>query len=265
MTLLALLASLSSVVADHAALLRFIADRGGGASVRVGADSNGVRGLVTERACATGDVLLEVPLSLCISDGAGDDGSEPLAGCAPRWMWSLPWNVQLALTAHGRKRDASDVFLASWPAKPPPLPIACGPEELALSSDPSLPTKADEAFFWLDEQYWIAREAAEAAGVFKMAAEQGEEEEEDGDGIGTSAFPSAAAFRKYMYFVWSRCLRLSTGPHGVRRLLVPYLDLANHDAVPSAMYAASTRAHTYTAPAPPSSIVHSTALNNATL
>ena len=40
-----------------------------------------------------------------------------------------------------------------------------------------------------------------------------------------------------MEFVWSRCLRLSTTSHGVRRLLVPLLDLANHEPVPSAMYA----------------------------
>ena len=103
MAFLAILASVASVVADHAALLRLITDKGGGASVKVGDDSNGVRGLVTERACATGDVLLEVPLSLCISDGAEDNGD--LAGAAPKWTWSLPWNVQLALAAHERKHD----------------------------------------------------------------------------------------------------------------------------------------------------------------
>ena len=44
-------------------------------------------------------------------------------------------------------------------------------------------------------------------------------------------------FNEAMAQVWSRCLRLSAGAHGVRRLLVPFLDLANHEPLPSALYA----------------------------
>ena len=255
-------------------LLRLIKEHGGGAAVAVGVSESGLRGLVTQRACAPGDVLLEVPLSLCIADGA-EDGGAPLRRAAPRWSWNLPWNVQLALSVLEQRQQSrteggsADPFLDSWPAEPPPLPTACGPEELSLSSDPSLSTKADEAFFWIDEQYWIAKERAEAAStVAQGATDAGGEtdagwaissatssddtdaadssegsEEEDAKGSWTAPvvsgedFVSARAFRQAMELVWSRCLRLSAGAHGVRRLLVPLLDLANHDAFPSAMYA----------------------------
>lgn len=203
---------------DHAALFRWVTEHGGGSHVAIGVSEGGLRGLVAQRSCNPGDLLLEVPLSLCIAD-SGEDGSTPLAGAAPKWTRELPWNVQLALSVIEQKAcGEANPFLDSWPTVPPPLPTASDPAELALASDPSLSTKADEAFFWLDEQYWLAREAAEAADLL--------------DG-----FPDARAFREAMEFVWSRCLRLSSGPHGVRRLLVPLLDLANHETVPSAMYA----------------------------
>ena len=203
---------------NYAPLFRYVVENGGGSHVAVGVSESGLRGLVTQRSCAPGDLLLEVPLSLCIADGADDD-SAPLAGTAPKWSWSLPWNVQLALTVlEQQAAGGHNPFLDSWPQKPPPLPTSCDSSEHALASDPSLSTKADEAFFWLDEQYWLAKDAAEASELLRT-------------------FPDAEAFRSAMEFVWSRCLRLSSGPHGVRRLLVPLLDLANHEPVPSAMYA----------------------------
>ena len=55
-------------------LLSWLKSGGGGASVRVsdGADDS-VRGLVVSGRAQPGDVLLEVPLALCLSDhGAGD-------------------------------------------------------------------------------------------------------------------------------------------------------------------------------------------------
>jgi hypothetical protein len=205
-------------------LQSWVTANGGGSMVQLGFSPAGVRGLVVERACAVGDVLLEVPLSLVISDG-GEDGGVPLAGAAPAWTWELPWNIQLAVSVLERQatRGASaDPFLDSWPATPPPLPTACDAAELALASDPSLATKADEAFFWLSEQYCLAREAA--------AAERGVEPAEVN-------FATPLEFRGAMEMVWSRCLRVSTAEHGVRRVLVPLLDFANHDATPSAMYA----------------------------
>lgn len=216
----ALGAALVGASSDHAALFRWVTEHGGGSHVAIGVSESGLRGLVAQRACAPGDLLLEVPLSLCIADGT-DEENTPLAGESPRWTWSLAWNVQLALSVIEQKASGeANPFLDSWPKVPPPLPTACDPAELSLASDPSLSSKADEAFFWLDEQYWIARDAAEAADEKLL-----------------DTFPEARAFREAMEFVWSRCLRLSSGPHGVRRLLVPLLDLANHEPVPSAMYA----------------------------
>ena len=84
-------------------------------------------------------------------------------------------------------------------------------------------SRAEEAYFWLDEQYWMMRDAAEGA----KGAER------------PASIPSKEQFRDALEFVWSRCLRLNAGSHGVRRLLVPFLDLANHESIPSAMYAYS--------------------------
>ena len=196
------------VVEVNTALVTWVCNPGGGSLVRA-VDDHGLRGLVANVDARVGDVLLEVPLALTISDVDGSDETTPrLPGAAPRWTF-----------------HPEDPFIASWPVTPPALPIRCDAEELALASDPSVAQKAGEAFFWLDEQYWLAREAAEAA------------EAADEDDKLMATFPSANEFRDALELVWSRCLRLTTREHGVRRLLVPLLDIANHENVPSAMYA----------------------------
>jgi len=210
----------------NTALVTWVCNHGGGSLVRA-VDDHGLRGLVANVDARVGDVLLEVPLALTISDVDGSDETTPrLPGAAPCWTSQLPWNVQLALAVLERRRvDPEDPFIASWPVTPPALPIRCDADELALASDPSVAQKAGEAFFWLDEQYWLAREAAEAA------------EAADEDDKLMATFPSANEFRDALELVWSRCLRLTTREHGVRRLLVPLLDIANHESIPSAMYA----------------------------
>ena len=90
----------------------------------------------------------------------------------------------------------------------------CEASELALASDRTVEQKADEAYFWADEQYWAAASAADAA---------------------DAAVPTREEFMWALEHVWSRCLRLTAGTHGVRRLLVPAIDLANHDFAPSAV------------------------------
>ena len=210
-------------------LISWILQNNGGMNAKAGVSADGLRGLVVERAANVGDVLLEVPLSLCISDG--DAELTPLPEAAPSWAWELPWNVQLAVAVLERrsKHPKPDPFLDSWPDLPPPLPTTSDATELALASDPSLAQKADEAFFWLDEQYWKAREAAAA--------------HRNLDPADAACFVTEGAFRDAMELVWSRCLRITAdAEHGVRRVLVPLLDLANHEACPSAMYAYSNGA-----------------------
>ena len=227
-----------STVDFYSRLSKWIESNGGNSNVLLDTcEETGLRGLVVaDRSCNVGDVLLEVPLSLVIADG--EAGKTPLENSSPSWSWELPWNVQLALAALQRQTtprtldggdddndDGEDPFLASWPSEPPPLPASLEAAELALASDHELATKADEAFFWVSEQYWAARDAAAAHDAFP------------------GGFPTEEAFRASMELVFSRCLRLSTGEEtGVRRCLVPLLDLANHDAVPSAMYAYASNA-----------------------
>ena len=238
--MLSLILSVSlSLVSREDVLLQRVRQHGGGSSLRAGV-VNGVRGLVLTRDACAGDVLLEVPLTLTICD-TGESTDMPLPGSAPQWTSGLPWNVQLALTALERRSAGDDdAFLSSWPSEPPALPQRCDAEELALASDRSLELKAEEAFFWLDTVYWEAREAHD--NVAPLAAADGAPVASNGATLFTGGFPSAEAFNGAMEFVWSRCLRLSAGVHGVRRLLVPYLDLANHEAVPSCLYAFSSGA-----------------------
>ena len=131
-------------VTAQSPLLTWLLQHGGGASVKPGV-ANGLRGLVVERKCAVGDVILEVPLSLAISDG-GDD-SIPLEGAAPEWAHSLPWNVQLAMTILGNGGGAASAPAAAGQRAPgewhphitglPPAPAPQSPETHQADGPPA--------------------------------------------------------------------------------------------------------------------------------
>ena len=104
-----------ALVTPEDACLRWLRERGGGSAVCTGV-RNGVRGLILNRDAHVGDVLLEVPLSACVSDIGGDDDT-PLAGAAPKWTAALPWNVQLALAVIARTANGDDPFLDTWPSE----------------------------------------------------------------------------------------------------------------------------------------------------
>ena len=203
-------------------VLGWVVARGGRSGVRVATDANGVRGLAASSDAEVGDVLLEVPLSLALADSC-PQGCVNLDGEPPAWSAPLAWNAQLALAVLAHRADADSPWrelVASWPDSPPPLPKDLEADELAEAQDVSIETEADTAYFWLEDQYILAREAAEAEAPSAL-----------------SSFPPPIDFRWAMQMVWSRCLRVTAGRHGTRRLLLPALDLANHDPVPSALYA----------------------------
>eukprot|EP00908_Phaeocystis_cordata_P024659 Transcript_7119.p1 GENE.Transcript_7119~~Transcript_7119.p1 ORF type:complete len:480 (-),score=178.92 Transcript_7119:85-1443(-) len=206
-------------VASTEEVFAWLTDRGGLHRLDVGADPNGVRGLVTTEDADIGTVLLQVPLSATLADRG--DGEHTLPGEPPEWCGSLPWNVQLAVCVLQHRADAASpwgAFLRSWPAEPPMLPKNLEPSELAEAQDPRFEADADGDYFWAEEQYFALCEAAEAAG-------------RDGPPC------TSAELRWALEMVWSRCLRLGCGGgYGVRRLLVPVLDLANHQAQPSALF-----------------------------
>ena len=208
-------------------VLGWVVARGGRSGVRVATDANGVRGLAASCDAEVGDVLLEVPLSLALADSC-PHGCVNLGGEPPVWSAPLAWNAQLALAVLAHRADADSPWrelVASWPDSPPPLPKDLEADELAEAQDVSVETEADTAYFWLEDQYILAREAAEAADA-------------DADAPSAlSSFPPPTDFRWAMQMVWSRCLRVTAGRHGTRRLLLPALDLANHDPAPSALYA----------------------------
>ena len=146
--------------------------------------------------------------------------------------------MQLALLVlHERGRAIGEVergrapwapFLHSWPSEAPALPESLDDATLEREAhDPAVVAGAQARRAWLHEQYAAAKEAMQ-----KASAASG-----DGalEGVSFEEFCSAVRL------VGSRCLRLSMGwEHGVRRLLVPVLDLANHDGqAPSAMYSSA--------------------------
>ena len=117
-----LLPILAAAVSEDA-LFRWVCERGGGTSVRAALAAGGVRGLVATRDAAVGDVLLEVPLAMCLCDRSVDEESAaPLPFDPPAWRRSLPWNVQLALSVHdmrGADDEMGELFIGSWPEPPP--------------------------------------------------------------------------------------------------------------------------------------------------
>ena len=79
----------TTTVASSSEVFSWLADRGGLLRVAVGADPNGVRGLVATEAAAVGAVLLQVPLNATLTDHDDDDGAS-LPGEPPAWCASLP-------------------------------------------------------------------------------------------------------------------------------------------------------------------------------
>ena len=205
-----------------ASVLPDISSYGGGASVDVG-ETNGLRGLVATRAAQVGDVLLEVPLSLC----ACDFGAEtPIAVEPPTYARDLPWNVQLACSLMSRQKGL-ELLIDSLPAQPPTLPMfACSEPELSLAGDEAFARLVSIDRKWCDEQFDLVSTAASAD------AEAAASDHVD--------HVDPHAFRQAIAFVLSRSLRITAPkPVGTRRVLVPALDLTNHAERPSAIYSYS--------------------------
>ncbi|CAK9014955.1 unnamed protein product [Durusdinium trenchii] len=186
-------------------LWQWLSERGGDGCVE-GQKVNGLRGLAVNKPVKKGDVILKVPLKWTLADGCSPGAADAPVSAGPAWAKDLPWNVQLALGVLERR---------TWP-EALLLPKDLEEEELEEAQDEDFEVKAGGTFFWLEDRYEDAREAFEAAT--------------------SDNFPwSEEDFRWAMANVWSRCLRLDLGSQK-RRLLVPLLDLGNHDSNPSASF-----------------------------
>ena len=193
----------------------WLSSRGGGASVALGTGSDGLRGLIATCAAKPGDVLLEVPLACCLSDfGAGEAAVEP-----PSWANGMEWTVQLACSVLAQ-RAVNSPLLADWP-EAPPVPLLCDADELSLACDEALASRVREQRLWALGQCALALGAAETAADTEAAT--------------TLATPQQ--FLEAVALVQSRALLLKIPrPIGMRRLLVPGLDLSNHAEQPTALY-----------------------------
>ena len=102
------------------------------------------------------------------------------------------------------------------------MPLFCETEEqLALACDEALARRVQEQRQWAGEQRAQALELADTAGDEVLAA----------------ALRSPTAFLEALALVQSRALRIrAPRPVGMRRLLVPGLDISNHAERPSALY-----------------------------
>jgi len=195
-----------------------------------------------ERAADIGEVILEVPLDRTLSDA--DAASPPLAGVCEPWARGLPPHTQLALTLirerRLRQQSAWAAYLASIPARVC-LPKDMRATELAHAQDVAFEREAESGFCGVHEAFddaidaWLASEEAEPSPSPNPAASL------NGEAEGGVREPpcSAEEFQWAMGLVWTRCLRLDTGDSGVRRLLVPCVDMANHNARPSAFFASA--------------------------
>jgi hypothetical protein len=253
----ALATATATATATASPIFSWLASNGGGASVAVGTSPDGLRGLVATSAAQAGDVLLEVPLACCLSDfGAGEAAIEP-PGCTK----GMEWTVQLACSVLAHQLDDSPV-LQGWP-EPPPVPLLGSDDELALACDDALAARVREQRLWAVGQCALALDAAEAAGDDTLAAAL---RARDGAPFieALALVSSRALLLKASREVGitylkpslppsppsppapSACLlstpltlRCPTEQVGMRRLLVPCLDLANHAERPSALYAFS--------------------------
>ena len=213
-----LLVNANALEVAASTVFSWLSSRGGGASVALGTGSDGLRGLIATCAAKPGDVLLEVPLACCLSDfGAGEAAVEP-----PSWTNGMEWTVQLACSVLAQ-RAANSALLADWP-EAPPVPLLCDADELSLACDEALASRVREQRLWALGQCALALGAAEAAADTEAAT--------------TLATPQQ--FLEAVALVQSRALLLKIPrPIGMRRLLVPGLDLSNHAEQPTALYAFS--------------------------
>jgi len=213
--------AVSTAPATHP-LLSWLSSSGGGASVAVGTAADGLRGLVATRAAQPGDVLLEVPLACCASDECTDAPTLQPPSCTA----GMHWQVQLASTvlASRAQGEQSLDWLSSWP-EPPPMPLLCTDDELSLACDEPLAQRVRDDRAWAETQSALVAAAADEEGDAELAA-------------AIRATPTA--FLEALALVKSRALRLkATRAIGMRYLLVPVLDISNHDAKPTAIYSFS--------------------------
>ena len=233
-TLLLVLASSWPALVDatRAASIRELLQRHSPSNVVPMTSPDGLVGLACMQDCKAGDVLLEVPISACLGE-PGDDAIEHADGAIargvpfqqpPEWANDLPWIARLAVLVL-KASSSGDLFLRSWPSAEVELPMCLEPNVLRHHSHDD-GAFAEEALFlrsWVAEQLACARTAAAAAG-------------DDADPW------SEAAWRWAVTHVGARVLNVDTGAatgFGECRLLVPCVDLANHAARPSAIYAFS--------------------------
>eukprot|EP00439_Symbiodinium_sp_Y106_P079947 s2899_g18.t1 len=200
-------------------LLSWIQEGGGDGTLKRDVDARGLRGLVVTKPARAGDILLEVPLGLTLADGC-EGPSEGAVAAGPPWSKQLPWNVQLALGVLARRQEPDwSLFLDSWPPAPI-LPKDMEDEDLEEAQDEDFEVKAGGTLFWLEERYEDALAAWEQA-----------------EAADPKVFWSEEEFRWAMAHVWSRCCRLDLEElGGIRRLLIPLLDMGNHDSEPSAVF-----------------------------
>ena len=215
-------------------MLAWNAWRGGGASIAVGTDHNGLRGLVAGCDSKPGDVLLEVPLSCCLSDAAADPATVGSPSVQPPpCTTGLDWQVQIACsllvqrammaTADDTSPDVLGSGLDGW-ADTPNLPFLLSDDHLALAGDDDFEHEVRGQREWAAEQLELARAAAEA----------------QEDSVLMDCLRSARPFDEALASVWSRALRIrAPRPIGTRFVLAPLVDLANHDERPSALWEVS--------------------------
>lgn len=201
----------------------WLASHGGGSSLGINVSPDGLRGLCTTSAAEPGDVLLEVPLAACLSASLRSTNDEAGTVQPPACVEGMDWTVQLACSLLAqRQASTGESYLDAW-TEAPPLPFFCDGD---TERDEVLASGVDDRRVFASEQLDLVRAAA---------AEQD-------DTALAEALSVPADFDEALAIVWSRAFRIrAPRPIGSHYLLIPVVDLANHEERPSAVYAASPK------------------------
>lgn len=201
----------------------WLSAQGGGSSLGINVAPDGLRGLCTSRAAEPGDVLLEVPLACCLSANLRSTNNEAGTIQPPECVAEMDWTVQLACSLLAqRKTPTGASYLDAW-TEVPPLPFFCDGD---IERDEAFASGVRDRRAFASKQLDLVRVAA---------AEQD-------DAALAEALRVGSDFDEALAIVWSRAFRIrAPRPIGSHYLMIPVIDLANHDERPSAVYAASPK------------------------
>uniref|UniRef100_A0A7S0ZIQ1 SET domain-containing protein n=1 Tax=Timspurckia oligopyrenoides TaxID=708627 RepID=A0A7S0ZIQ1_9RHOD len=196
-------------------------ERNGGIvnKVRIGwskdAYGSDLRGLELTQDVNVGEIVVQVPYSVVISDSIGSESISTRIESGLTWnTQGIPWNVQNILQLlqykHEGPKSEYKEYINSLPFETLQLPKdSDSEEELNAFCDTLFQAEVEGLYFYSEQLYESVQELIQIQGKDQKVIDRKE-------------------FRWAMNSVHSRTFLVDCGVHGLRRLLVPLIDLCNH-------------------------------------